>query len=427
MNSAFIIVNILGVLFQALISERVFSGMEEERKCNKYVRLAVYAMYIVGCSVLISFVKISIVLSSVTVLLTFLIAITYNISWINRVVISISIMITFVLAEILIGLIISLFTHMSISDTQNNVIAYAQGVLGSKLIVFFILSIMRKRFTKNTAKLTKGMYASMMILPIISNFIVFAISQFSYENTNQALSILSIVGVIGLIVSNVILMYIIEKYIKGVVQSAEDKIKNIELSQTTEYYIELVEKYKLTNKKMHDIDNQLLVIKNLAILDRDLYNKEILKVEELLLDTKNISYTGIIAIDALLNSKFSFASSIGIDIDKQVFIEKIGMDRQMDICLILGNVLDNAIEEGERLIAIGLHAKIKLTLNQVKDFLQIEVCNNLLDNTIQENATKKNKYHHGYGNQIVKELVGKYNGSLIKEVDNNSYNISILM
>ena len=427
MDVEFIIINVLGVFFQALILERVFSCMEEERKCNKYLRIAMYGLFVASCSAVTCLVKIPIVQGSVLLLLSICVSFTYNISWFKKASICLGMTILFILSEMLMGLMLSAISSESIESIQGNIIAYTQGVLGSKLIVFFIVLILRRILTKNATKLAKGMYASIIILPIISNLIIFAISEFSYENSNQTLKGLSIAGVVCLIVSNVILMYIIEKYIEGVVQSAEDKTKNNELSQATTYYIELIEKYKFANKKMHDIDNQLLIIKNLAILDRDLYNEEILKVEGLLSEAKNISYSGIIAIDALLNNKFNIASNIGIEIDKKVFIEKIDGSRQMDICLVLGNVLDNAIEECERLIALGLKAKIKLTLNQVKDFVQIEVENSMIKVTNQGSVSKKTKYHHGYGNQIVKELVEKYNGSLIKEIDKNRHNVSILM
>ena len=71
--------------------------------------------------------------------------------------------------------------------------------------------------------------------------------------------------------------------------------------------------------------------------------------------------TGNVMVDAILNSKISVAASKGIAVEaKAVVPEKLDTAlSEVDVCLIVGNLMDNAIEacmkirqEGQRFIRV---------------------------------------------------------------------------
>lgn len=82
----------------------------------------------------------------------------------------------------------------------------------------------------------------------------------------------------------------------------------------------------------------------------------------------------------------------------------------MDLSIMLGNLLDNAIEgvgkNGER--------KIDVHIQEQHDYYKITVQNSI-DRTVLGNnrhlfTTKENTYEHGWGIKSVKAVVKKYHG-----------------
>lgn len=84
-----------------------------------------------------------------------------------------------------------------------------------------------------------------------------------------------------------------------------------------------------------------------------------------------------------------------------------------DMCTILANLLDNAIEASEKLKIPG---NISLTIRRINHFLLIKVSNACEENKESfahfPSTTKKNREFHGWGLPSVKDAVEKYNGTL---------------
>lgn len=86
---------------------------------------------------------------------------------------------------------------------------------------------------------------------------------------------------------------------------------------------------------------------------------------------------------------------------------------EVDLCILLGNLLDNAIEfeqelEGDR--------KIRIQVRQKFGILYIKVGNRIYSSVLDENpdlySTKMQESHHGFGIKRIREIVDKYGGHL---------------
>lgn len=92
----------------------------------------------------------------------------------------------------------------------------------------------------------------------------------------------------------------------------------------------------------------------------------------------------------------------------------------IDLCILLSNLLDNAVEASERI----KKPKIVLNLSQQKNYYKIVLKNRIEESVLEKNAelktTKHNHDFHGIGIQNVREIVDRYYG-MIEYYESNNY------
>ena len=115
-------------------------------------------------------------------------------------------------------------------------------------------------------------------------------------------------------------------------------------------------------------------------------------------------------VNAIINSKISTARSYGIEVTVST-ISDIKSVNNIDLCNILGNLFDNAID------ACRLcESKKEIYLEITKDndnsiiFMKNSIKESVLNSNPELKNTKKNKHRHGYGTRIVRDLSEKYGG-----------------
>lgn len=117
-------------------------------------------------------------------------------------------------------------------------------------------------------------------------------------------------------------------------------------------------------------------------------------------------------LNAILNSKLSFAKSKNIDILCSIENDISGIE-DTDLCNLLGNLLDNAILAAEKCDPELRLIEFKISLMGSK--LVIIVRNSINASVLKENpgliSTKPNYSEHGFGIKTIKSIVEKYNGT----------------
>uniref|UniRef100_UPI000F546EB5 GHKL domain-containing protein n=1 Tax=Clostridium sp. E02 TaxID=2487134 RepID=UPI000F546EB5 len=187
-----------------------------------------------------------------------------------------------------------------------------------------------------------------------------------------------------------------------------------ELTMVSNFYNErIAEKFKISELK-HDLKKILYSIFLMA-KNNDI-NGIIQVVTEHtdIMDCKKvISNTGIKEIDSIINY---FASKIDGEIELQysVIINELLNINSNDCIVLIGNLLDNAIEaltnvenNQKKIISIKIsldrnifHVAIENTYNGILNF---DKYGSLL-------STKNEVYNHGYGLKSIEKIVQKYNG-----------------
>ena len=116
-------------------------------------------------------------------------------------------------------------------------------------------------------------------------------------------------------------------------------------------------------------------------------------------------------VNAILNAKLSEAKRNGITVLCSADKNASGID-EVDLCSLIGNMLDNAIEACEKCRDCQRVIEIKIQMHDNKYLLMIEntAPKDALENNKQLATTKDDKSRHGYGVKSIRSIAEKYNG-----------------
>ena len=178
----------------------------------------------------------------------------------------------------------------------------------------------------------------------------------------------------------------------------------------------------------HDMKRHIAEINAIARKgDYELLEEYIGSIEDVLKDTTPICDSGNSGLDTILNYMLSRAVSKNIHVKTKLAVPKDVQIAIYDMNVILGNLIENAIEANEDVE----NPQIDILINYVKGSLAIEL-SNTYHGEIQFKGdlpvtTKKEKEKHGYGIMNIKKVLDKYNHTLDFDVSDDRFTVRILM
>ena len=305
------------------------------------------------------------------------------------------------------------------------------------IVTYFILLIIvevLQWFFKNESiyQLSWKTNLKMMILPIGSMFLAHRIFYAQYEMGIKGFypnTIFSIVILLGL---NVVVFNIYIQLSENLELQRKNAIYEKEFHLLERHMHEKESMMQEIRVKRHDLKHQMLNL--LALLQKGEYGKlesdmkQMAELESLnglfVVNTQNS------IVDSFVNNQYAVAKEKGID-----FRAKIDVPAELpfageDLCVILGNALDNAIEACERGQVSKPWISIKLIYDGVNLLMILE---NSFDGTIRKNkkgmqiSRKANSQQHGIGTYSIQRVVQKYHGYYDVEVTEKEYHLEIIL
>lgn len=189
--------------------------------------------------------------------------------------------------------------------------------------------------------------------------------------------------------------------------------------------------YEANAKLYHDMRNHF------SLLQTYLAEGKVEEAQQYLqkLGTESKAYsvekwTGVEAIDYILSQKVEKAKQNGIDVTVQAEYPKECSIDPVDLCTVLTNLFDNAIEACMKQ-PDGADRKIGLTIRRIHQFVIIKIENSSdVEPTMKSGSlvtSKKDGKHHGWGMKSVKSAVEKYNGTVEHEYKDGTFSVSVMM
>lgn len=161
----------------------------------------------------------------------------------------------------------------------------------------------------------------------------------------------------------------------------------------------------------HDYHNHMQSVKAYLAKDNITEAKEYLnRLEEDLADIRLLFDTGNLNVDAILNAKISLALENGIRCDYKAVIPKELSVSDIDLCVAIGNLIDNAVEACRTVKKEEQF--LRLYIAPLKQQLYITVTNATSEvvRKLDEEYSSKKRGDHGHGLKRINNVVKKYDG-----------------
>lgn len=195
------------------------------------------------------------------------------------------------------------------------------------------------------------------------------------------------------------------------------------------YCDEVENMYRQMRVWRHDYKNHLQVMK--AYLDMGEYQElsdYITHLDRELTQIDQMIKTGNVMLDAVLNSKISLAQSRKIGVNAKVVLPQTLSVSEYDLCVILGNLLDNAIEGCESQKE-GETRFMRVYIGVLKEQLYLSVTNSHGTGIRKENGRYRSTKapDRGLGVLSIDHIVSGYKGYVNRQNDEAVFATEILL
>ena len=243
------------------------------------------------------------------------------------------------------------------------------------------------------------------------------------------ITVMLFVSELGIIIVNIVCFYMTNALSKSNAEAVEAKSRQQQQEYRIQYADTVEKQYEETRRIRHDMKQNIAALYALHKDGKYDEAQEYLKKYETSLNNIDaLIDVGNDALNAILNYKMSIARENNIEIICSCSKGISGID-ELDLCALLGNMLDNAIEASEKCPLNNRMILCKLTDDEVK--LMVKVENSILSPILNENnqlkTTKQNKDAHGFGVKTIRSIAEKYNGNADFYEEGGNFICSVVM
>lgn len=294
-------------------------------------------------------------------------------------------------------------------------------------IIFLIYLLLHKAVIWTREIFSNKIWIYLCIISLSAfTAIVISIIPFIYRTTlhdNLIIIIIMTLYILGTIAT----FYVI----KEIAQGEKSKSLNSQLLIEMQHYTDMEENQNITKKVLHDMTNHLGVI-NSFLYDDDMVGAQAYldNVSEIINSLGPKTFCENKVVNSILNNKYNYFTNLNIKTNIDVYIPNYINISQIDLCSIFSNTIDNAVEacrkiQDQNKRYINIKSKVD------KGFLVYSI-ENSKENCLEVNGNKfitdkKEFFMHGYGLDIIRNIVDKYNGTIEIEYEENKFLVFIII
>lgn len=258
--------------------------------------------------------------------------------------------------------------------------------------------------------------------------VCFSMQIFGSYNILNLNRVPDMIAVTGMVILTIIFL-VVFLYSKNVIylreQEQKDKMQIAQLQQQFAYYQEKLKDEEKVRSVYHDMKNHLLV------LQRQINSPETAEMVEKLQSQvamyEDYEHTGNDILDIILKEKSETAREKHIALSVTADLNGVDFIEPLDVSIIFGNGLDNAIEASEKLPEEQRAILVKA--GKIQNFFSVLIENSCLQNReyTKQRTTKSDDFLHGFGISNMQKAAEKYDGQLTIKCENEKFTLKILI
>lgn len=407
--SIYVFVSLFCTLLQTYVLYRYYLIFFHKKRTPLLLECSSYLLFFVVNAVVYLKLNIPMVTLTANMIGRYLLTYNYEGRQKNRIILSLFYCLVAALIELIVVL---LSTHGPIHIDQGNSysLIYIYGPIFTTVFMYLFVFILGHRESAGSQiKLPLVHWLFLLIIPVASFYMILMILSLDVLDTRSV----AVCCFLALLI-NLAAFYLYDM----IVAYASGKIEKQQIEQENAYYshqLEIMDSFLSTMRGFrHDLKNHVIAMdvfiakkqyQELEVYFHETFSSRFLENE--------VIFSGNTTIDSILNYKFHEAKNRGIRFDIHLAIpEKLEISNR-DCVIILGNLLDNAIEAAEK---VPEPRTVDLDITWEKGCLYITVVNPYIGEMHFKNGlpvtTKADTASHGIGLTNVKEAVERNHGAI---------------
>ena len=320
---------------------------------------------------------------------------------------------------------------LTVAGAKNATLSDAGNVISKLCMLLLSILISHYMKAKNSPEISLRYFLVVLLVPASSIYIMHNI--FIIAAVYDEFSKFSAFASLMLLFVNYVVFEIYDWMSRDAMVREQNRLYGQQLELCSRQAEERESLYLEIRRLRHDMKNYLSCLLG-AVQTGEKKEAEML-IQEMLNDgisnrTSEVSRSGNIVVDSLVNYKHDLAEKEGIMFEANVFIPVSLPFQSGHLAVVLGNLLDNALEACRGVPEVQRY--IKLDISYVKEMLQICIRNSYhathrKDSSGRYLTTKKDTLYHGIGLSSVEQAVSCYHGEMTAEGTGNEFRVSVVM
>lgn len=295
---------------------------------------------------------------------------------------------------------------------------FTVAVICSKILFLIVIMFILKYKSEKQSELDDSWMAFVPTCVMIAVIVTNLVEVLFTGEVNYTLLYISLFSLLGFSIFLYFLFLRIQR-------ESEERTRQLLEIQQLRYQKENMEDIRSMNEEIHKIKHDMK--HKLEYISECLTNHnedEIHKILEItyheLDKISAVQFSKNESLNYILQSKNKIAYQNNINFRCEVSYDGTGIENN-DFIVLLGNLLDNAIENSEQRDLVTLEMK------EIKGYLKVIITNSVHKEVNTRVTSKKDVKNHGYGLKNVKEIVRKYDGEIAQEIIDNKFNSTVIL
>lgn len=413
---------IIGIIF----SYSYFDSFAEQRKTFKglrliFIGLAFVFLYISSYVIDVIFIR-TIFLFCIELVFSFY----FDCPFLKRIYLIISFFAIYCTAEIITGMVSMAILKKTINEIRQSDVMYIVNVLASQIIIFIILKMVILYLKNKNKTLDKKSEIAMILVMLPAVFSIFLMGEI-VDSYSVERNILATALTVLMCTTSVVTFYLTERQMK--LKEYEIEIKELENQYNLQVknYENLRDRTRTASKNIHDVKNFTIAIGSYLEQGKIAEAQQRLKEYTESISAVTKRSCGNRTVDALLSAKQEELDEVCPNNRMSAVLSEFIDEYEIDFCILLGNAIDNAIEESRRIEdPNGRYIEIRILPNA--GGLSVFVRNKTNGHSAAYGKTSKdNDLFHGFGIENMKSICGKHNGDFKISEHDGFFDLSIFL
>lgn len=399
---------IFGTIFEMYSTNMFISTFSNRKRIKNPTLIMIYSVILIF-QTLASLTTQGTILLICSFITAFVICQIYNSKQYIKMILSITIIIINIASEMIVSGLLMLTKTINFDEINSDPQLFALGTLISKFIMFLLVLIVH--FSKKKLDIENIGIKHLIILsilPFTTLSMLIIMYQLMFVINSTKLKLMFTISSIFLIFSNIVTFSVINR--QNLLAKAEYELKLLKdnINEQTKHYVDIQSSHEEIRQIRHNMRSicigaiaELKVGKIENAINQLQSNIDIIEKSSKIIDTGHPS------IDSIIENKLNRCDELNIHTNLSYQYKKTININEIEIAVIIGNILDNAIEACLKTKNIDKEIWGSITVDQQNIIINIK--NTAMDSNNLK-TSKTNKKDHGYGLKSISHIAKKYNG-----------------